>query len=198
MLPGGDGGVWHLRCTLRGAEVGHGTDAARRLAVCRQRPFPLPRTLTRPGPRHGSPRLGTTMLSVVIALLTVAAMAGSVLTLRQMRRNREVNELLLRLRMRDALLTDESLTALPIALTVHLPWGFWSPAVVEITGRVPTTDLRDDVVRLAKRELARWRTGAQTAARLVVDPLIGPRVAAGTRGMGPHVLIADDDRPSLN
>jgi hypothetical protein len=31
------------------------------------------------------------MLSVVIALLTVAAMAGGVLTLRQMRRNREVN-----------------------------------------------------------------------------------------------------------
>jgi CheY-like chemotaxis protein len=150
------------------------------------------------------------MLSVVIALLTVAAMAGSVLTLRQMRRNREVNGLLLRLRMRDALLTDEALAALPIALTVHLPCAFWSPAVVEITGRVPTADLRDDVVRLAKRELARWRTGAQTAARLVVDPLIGPRVAAGTRGaasavtprgtrgMGPHVLIADDDRPSLN
>jgi hypothetical protein len=37
------------------------------------------------------------MLSVVIALLTVAAMAGSVLTLRQMRRNREVNALLARL-----------------------------------------------------------------------------------------------------
>ena len=65
------------------------------------------------------------MLSVVIALLTVAAMAGSVLTLHQMRRNREVNELLLRLRMRDALLTDEALAALPIALTVHWRCAFW-------------------------------------------------------------------------
>ena len=83
--------------------------------------------------------------SVVIPLLTVAAMAGTVLTLRQMRRNRQVNELLLRLRMRDALLTDESLAALPIALTVHLPCAFWSPAVVEITGRVPTAHFRDDV-----------------------------------------------------
>jgi CheY-like chemotaxis protein len=149
------------------------------------------------------------MLSVLIALLTMAAMAGGVLTLRQMRRNREVNELLLRLRMRDALLTNEALAALPIALTVHLPRAFWSPAVVEITGRVPTADLRDAVVRLAKRELSRWRTGAQTAARFEVEPLIGPLEAAGTRGvapvtprgtrgMGPHVLIADDDRPSLN
>jgi hypothetical protein len=94
----------------------------------------------------------------------------------------EVNELRLRVRMRDALLTNESLAALPIALTVHLPCAFWSPAVVEITGRVPTADFRDDVVRLAKRELSRWRTGAQTAARFVVEPLIGPREAAGTRG----------------
>src|SRR6266851_4610453 len=129
MLPGG-GGIWHLRCTFRGTEVGHGTDAARRLAVCCRLHFPLPRTFTRPG--HGSPRLGTTMLSVVIALLTMAALAGSVLALRQMRRNREVNELLLRLRMRDVLLTNESLAALPIALTVHLPRAFWSPAVVGI------------------------------------------------------------------
>ena len=190
--------------------MGHGSDAARRLAVGRRRRFPLPRMLTRPGPRHGFPRLGTTMLSVLIALLTMAAMAGGVLTLRQMRCNREVNELLLRLRMRDALLTNESLAALPIALTVHLPSAFWLPAVVEITGRVPTADLRDAVVRLAKRELSRWRTGAQTAARFEVEPLIGPLETAGTRGaapavtprgargMGPHVLIADDDRPSLN
>jgi CheY-like chemotaxis protein len=147
------------------------------------------------------------MLSVVIALLTMVAMAGGVLRLRQMRRNREVNELLLQLRTRDALLADEVLAALPIALTVHSPRAFWSPALVEITGRVPTADLRDDVVRLVKREVSRWCIGARTAVRLVVDPLIGPRVAAGTRGaasavtpggMGPHVLIADDDRPSLN
>ena len=103
------------------------------------------------------------MLSVVIALLTMVAMAGGVLRLRQMRRNREVNELLLQLRTRDALLTDELLAALPIALTVHLPRAFWSPAVVEITGRVPTADLRDDVVRLVKREVSRWCIGAQTA-----------------------------------
>jgi len=46
----------------------------------------------------------------------------------------EVNELRLRVRMRDALLTNESLAALPIALTVHLLCAFWFPAVVEITG----------------------------------------------------------------
>src|SRR5258708_19163543 len=96
-----------------------------------------------------------------MALATVAAMAGSGLPLRQMRRNREVNELLLRLRMRDALLTNESLAALPIALTVHLPSAFWSPTVVQITGRVPTTDLRDAVVRLAKRGLSPVRARGQ-------------------------------------
>jgi len=105
-----------------------------------------------------------------------------------MRCNREVNELLLRLRMRDALLTNESLAALPIALTVHLPSAFWSPAVVQITGRVPTTDLRDAVVRLAKRELSRWRTGAQTAARFEVQPLIGPLEAAGPEARPPRSL----------
>ena len=43
---------------------------------------------------------------------------------------REVNELLLQLRTRDALLADEVLAALPIALTVHLPRAFWSLALV--------------------------------------------------------------------
>jgi hypothetical protein len=94
----------------------------------------------------------------------------------------EVNELRLRVRMCDALLTNESLAARPIALTVQLPCAFWAPAVVEITGRVPTADFRDDVVRLAKRELSWWRAGVETAARFVVEPLIGPREAAGTRG----------------
>jgi hypothetical protein len=52
------------------------------------------------------------------------------------------------------------------------------PRVVDATFRF--ADFRDDVVRLAKRELSWWRTGAQTAARFVVEPLIGE--AAGTRG----------------
>lgn len=162
-------------------------DAARRLAVSRRCHFPLPRTLTRPGPRHGCPRLATTMLSGVIALLTMGdgreRPHASPDEPQQDEPQQEVNELRLRVRMRDVLLTNESLAALPIALTVHLPCAFWSPAVVEITGRVPTADFRDDVVRLAKRELSSWwRTGAETAARFVVEPLIGPREAAGTRG----------------
>lgn len=147
------------------------------------------------------------MVSLVIALLAILAIAGTVLTLRNVRRNREVDELFLQLRIRDGLLTDESLAALPIALTVHLPRAPWAPAVVEITGCVPTPELRDEVGRLAKRELSRRRTGARTAARIAVDPLRCARVASGTRGavaavtprgMVPHVLIADDDPPTLN
>ncbi len=83
------------------------------------------------------------MVSLVIVMLTMMAIAGSVLTLRHLRRNREVDQLFLQLRIRDGLLTDESLAALPIALTVHLPPAPWSPAVVEITGCVPTPELRD-------------------------------------------------------
>jgi len=146
------------------------------------------------------------VVSLVIVMLTMMAIAGSVLTLRHVRRNREVDALFLQLRIRDGLLTDESLAALPIALTVHLPRVPWSPAVVEITGCVPTPELCDGVVRLAKRELSRRRTGVRTAARIAVDPLICPRAsgargaapAVTPRGMVPHVLIADDDQPSLN
>jgi hypothetical protein len=147
------------------------------------------------------------MVSLVIAILTMMALAGSLLTLRHMRRNRDVAELFLQLRVRDGLLSEESLAALPIALTVRLPLAPWSPAVIEITGRVPTPALRDRVVRLAKREVSRRRTGVQTAAPIAIDPLICPRAASGTRsaalavtprGAAPHVLIADDDPPSLN
>jgi CheY-like chemotaxis protein len=147
------------------------------------------------------------MVSLVIAILTMMALAGSILTLHHVRRNRDVAELLLQLRVHDGLLSDEWLAALPIALTVRLPLAPWSPAVVEITGRVPTPELRDGVVRLAKREVSRRRTRVQTAARIAIDPLIGPRPASGTqsaapavtpRGTAPHVLIADDDPQSLN
>ena len=147
------------------------------------------------------------MVSLVIAILTMMALAGSVLTLRHMRRNRDVDELLLQLRVRDGLLSEEALAALPIALSVRLPLAPWSPAVVEITGRVPTPELRDGVVRLAKREVSRRRTRVQTAARIAIDPLICPRPASGTqiaapavapRGTAPYVLIAEDDPQSLN
>jgi len=147
------------------------------------------------------------MVSLVIAILIMMALAGSVLALRHIRRNRDVAELFVQLRVRDGLLSEESLAALPIALTVRLPLAPWSPAVVEITGRVPTPELHDRVVRLAKREVSRRRTGVQTAARIAIDPLICPRAASGARsaapavtprGTAPHVLIADDDPPSLN
>ncbi len=199
-------------------EVGHEADAARHLAgqsgggvcVVEARIEASLRSLkppTRPGPRRGSRWFGITVVSLVIVMLTMMAIAGSVLTLRHVRRNREVDALFLQLRIRDGLLTYESLAALPIALTAHLPRAPWSPAVVEITGCVPTPELRDGVVRLAMRELSRRRTGVRTAARIAVDPLICPRRASGARGaapavtpqgMVPHVLIADDDQPSLN
>ena len=51
------------------------------------------------------------MVSLVIVMLTMMAIAGSVLTLRHVRRNREVDALFLQLRIRDGLLTDESLAA---------------------------------------------------------------------------------------
>jgi CheY-like chemotaxis protein len=146
------------------------------------------------------------MVSLVIAILTMMALAGSILTLRHVRRNRDVAELLLQLRVHDGLLSDEWLAALPIALSVRLPLAPWSPAVVEITGRVPTPELRDGVVRLAKREVSRRRTRVQTAARIAIDPLICPRPASGTqsaapavtpRGTAPYVLIAEDDPQSL-
>ena len=65
----------------------------------------------------------------------------------------EVNKLRLRVRMRDALLTNESLAALPIALTVHLACAFWSPVVVEITGRVRPHGSRSGSCRGGAQEL---------------------------------------------
>jgi CheY-like chemotaxis protein len=72
---------------------------------------------------------------------------------------------------------------------VHLPLAPWSPPVLEITGRVPTRELGDAVVQLAKEAVWRRRAGIQTAARVSVDRPVGPRA---------HVLIAEDDPPSLN
>jgi CheY-like chemotaxis protein len=129
------------------------------------------------------------VLATVIVLGTMMGLAGSVLTLRHMRRARDVAELVLLLEVRDALLREASLAALPIALRVQLPLTPWSPPVLEITGRVPTRELGDAVVQLAKEAVWRRRAGIQTAARVSVDRPVGPRA---------RVLIAEDDPPSLN
>ena len=47
------------------------------------------------------------MVSLVISILTMMAIAGGILTLRHVRRDRDVAELLLQLRVHDGLLSDE-------------------------------------------------------------------------------------------
>jgi CheY-like chemotaxis protein len=146
------------------------------------------------------------MLSLVIGILTTMMLAAGVLTVLHMRRNRDVAELVLQLKIRDGLLSGASLADLPIALRVHRPLAPWSPSLLEITGRVPTREIRDGVVRLANRKVSRRRTGIRTVARVTIDPPVDRR-ALGTRSIGPavtprgtapHVLIAEDDPPSLN
>lgn len=138
------------------------------------------------------------MLSLVLALLVTGVVGGSLLALRHVRRSRDIEEILLHLRIRDRLLADRSLAPWPISVRVELPLWWRSATVVVVTGRVPDPALRDAVLGLTKRILSRRYRRIKTVARIVVDTLTcPPEESVATRpGPAPSVLIAEDDEAS--
>ena len=143
------------------------------------------------------------MLSLVIA---TGVVAGSVLALCHARRHRDVDEVLLQLRVREVLLADRSLAPCPISVRVRLPLWPHSPAVVAITGRVPSPAHRDAVRQLTQRVLSRRYRRVKAIARIAIDSprdlseasRIHADAPLGARPItaAPDVLLAEDDDAS--
>jgi CheY-like chemotaxis protein len=139
------------------------------------------------------------MLNILIGLLATAVVAGGVLAFFHERRRRDVDEMRLELRIREGLLADQSLAPWPLSVRVRLPWWRRSPAVVALTGRVPSPALRDAARQLTARVLSTRYPRVKTIARIVVDsPGYLAEVAPVAQPItpAPDVLIAEDDDAS--
>src|SRR5207245_2414824 len=105
------------------------------------------------------------MLSLVIGILTTMMLAAGVLTVLRMRRNRDVTELVLQLKIRDGLLSEASLADLPIALRVHRPLAPWSPSLLRSLAVCPPGR--------SATEWYGWRSGKCRGAARVFGPSPG-------------------------
>lgn len=92
-------------------------------------------------------------------------------------RKREDEEVALQSRLSDALLGDPSLAGLPITPTVRVPFSRRAPAVITLTGVVPSPTRREAVLQVISRVATPIRSDFRIEDRLVVDPLMSRRAA---------------------
>lgn len=116
-------------------------------------------------------------LFALVFVIASLAIAGFVLNLRRIKRKREDEAITLQARFSDALVTEPSLSRLPIIPTVRVPFGGYPQAVIMLTGVVPTPALREGVLQFVKLEAAFLTDTFRIEDRLVVTPRRSRRAA---------------------
>ncbi len=116
-------------------------------------------------------------LFAFVLLIGLLAITGIAVILYDMKRKREDEGVSLQARLSDALLTEPSLTRLPITPTVHVPFRPRAQAVIALTGTVPTPTQREAVLRLVIREARLPQSNYRIEDRLFVDTLMSRRAA---------------------
>lgn len=106
---------------------------------------------------------------VIGAMLVLGVLLGLAVKIYDLKRKREEEAVAAQARVSDALLMDAALAGLPLTPTARLPLWKGSPLVLDITGVVPRTELREAALDLAKRELGRSRSDFRIEDRIAVD-----------------------------
>src|SRR4029453_14300743 len=106
---------------------------------------------------------------VVAAMLALVVLLGLLVKLYDLKRKREEEAVAAQSRISDALLMDSTLGALPLTPTAHLPPWKGTPLILEIAGTVPSPELREAAMDVAKREIARSRPDFLIEDRISVD-----------------------------
>ena len=95
-----------------------------------------------------------TMMLVLGGLIAIVAIGVKFYDLK---RKREADSVHLQAQLSDSLLREPSLFGTPITPTVHAPLWSGSPAIIEVTGEVPSADMREAVLRIIRSEAGRVR-----------------------------------------
>jgi len=113
---------------------------------------------------------GSTAIAAVVVVLGLLVIIGLVVKLFDFKRKRESEGVQLQAQVSDALLREPSLAGLPLTPTAHIPMWTGTPATIEVTGQVPTLELKDIALRLVRDEAARTRADSQIEDRLSIVP----------------------------
>ena len=114
------------------------------------------------------------ILGIIAAFLVALAMAVKIF---DARRRRSDEAVALQSRLADALMTDPSLKSATVTPTVHVPISRGSAVIVEVSGDVPSPELRDIVLRKVRQEVSDLLPRVQIEDKLLVLPPISSRVA---------------------
>lgn len=115
-----------------------------------------------------------TMFALVLGLLVIV---GVGVKLYDLKRRREADAVHLQAQLSDALLREQMFFGMPITPTAHVPFFRGSPAVIEVTGHVPSTEARESAMRLIRAEAARIRPDFTIEDKLAVDAAFARRAA---------------------
>jgi hypothetical protein len=127
---------------------------------------PAPSAPSPVAPAEGTSGGLVALLVIVVAFLVAIALVAKLLDAKRKRENEGV---LLQAQISDALLRESHLAGLAVVPTARV--SFWSgPPTVEMTGRVPTEDVRRAVLDLARSEASRLRPDAVIDDRITVVP----------------------------
>ena len=113
-----------------------------------------------------------TMLLVLGGLIAIVAIG---VKLYDLKRKREADAVHLQAQLSDALLREPSLFGTPITPTVHVPTWAGTPATIEVTGEIPSPEMRESALRIIRAEASRVR------ADFVIDDRMHLVARAATR-----------------
>jgi hypothetical protein len=139
-------------------------------------PSPLPAAASTPPADGGSGAL--IVIGIFVALFVVVAAIAKV---HEVRRRREDEGLVLQARLSDVLLMDPRLSGVAVVPTVRVPVRKGSPVRIEVSGNVPSPEVRERALRVIRQEATRFAQYAldvEVDDRLSVLPPIGTRHAA--------------------
>ena len=112
---------------------------------------------------------GSSTAVLVLLVIGLLVIIGVGVKLYDLKRKRELEGVHLQARVSDALMREPDLINLAVTPTASVPWWSGTPVRLEVIGRVPSPESRDQVLRLVEREAKQVRQDVTIADRLQVD-----------------------------
>jgi hypothetical protein len=116
------------------------------------------------------------MAILVFIVIGMLVLIGVGVKMYDLKRKREAEGVALQARVSDALMREPNLFALAVTPTAYVPWWSGTPVRLDVTGRVPAPEAREQVLRVVDTEARQIRPDITIVDRLQIDAALS-RVA---------------------